>query len=248
VLDALDETGLAANTLVICTTDHGLAFPGMKCNLTDTGTGVLLIVRGPGGFAGGQVCDSLISQIDIYPTVCEVLGIERPAWLQGTSIMPVVREEAEEVNDAIYAEVTYHAAYEPQRAIRTREWLYIERFGERDLPVLPNCDDGGTRDFWLEHGWDARPIDPEQPYDNLFDPVQMRNVIDDPGNADIAAGLRERLDAWMRRTGDPLLDGPVPLPVGAAANDPDSRSFLDDFLMAQPDGSLLRMPNPRTLR
>ena len=50
VLDVLDENGLAENTLVICTTDHGLAFPGMKCNLTDHGIGVMLIMRGPGGF------------------------------------------------------------------------------------------------------------------------------------------------------------------------------------------------------
>jgi arylsulfatase A-like enzyme len=245
VLDALDETGLAANTLVICTTDHGLAFPGMKCNLTDTGTGVLLIVRGPGGFAGGQVCDSLISQIDIYPTVCEVLGIERPAWLQGTSIMPVVREEAEEVNDAIYAEVTYHAAYEPQRAIRTREWLYVERFGERDLPVLPNCDDGESRDFLLGQGWGERRVDRAQLYDNTFDPMQRRNLASDDAYASVAADLRSRLRDWMERTGDPLLDGPVPLPVGASTNDPVSRSFLDDLIVARPDGTLERVPNPR---
>ena len=50
VLQALDRTGLAANTLVISTTDHGIAFPRMKCNLTDTGWGVPLIMRGPGAF------------------------------------------------------------------------------------------------------------------------------------------------------------------------------------------------------
>nr|MBA2468585.1 sulfatase-like hydrolase/transferase [Chloroflexia bacterium] len=248
VLDALDATGLAANTLAICTTDHGLAFPGMKCNLTDTGTGVLLIVRGPGGIAGGRVCDALISQIDIFPTICEVIGIERPAWLQGTSIMPVVREEAEKVNDAIYAEVTYHAAYEPQRAIRTREWLYIERFGERDLPVLPNCDDGESRDFLLDHGWGERPVDRIELYDNIFDPMQRRNLAGDAAHASVAADLHSRLWDWMERTGDPLLDGPVPLPVGASTNDPASRSFLDDLFVARPDGTLERVPNPRTLR
>ena len=48
VLEALERNGLADNTLVISTTDHGLAFPLMKCNLTDSGWGVSLIMRGPG--------------------------------------------------------------------------------------------------------------------------------------------------------------------------------------------------------
>ena len=46
VLDALDRSGLADNTLVICTTDHGIAFPRMKCNLHDSGIGTTLIMRG----------------------------------------------------------------------------------------------------------------------------------------------------------------------------------------------------------
>ncbi len=73
ILAALEENGLADNTLVICSTDHGIAFPRMKCNLTDHGTGVMLIVRGPGGFTGGRICDSLVSHIDLYPTICDLL-------------------------------------------------------------------------------------------------------------------------------------------------------------------------------
>jgi arylsulfatase A-like enzyme len=248
ILDALDEAGLAESTLVIATTDHGIAFPLMKCNCTDHGTGVLLILRGPGGFSGGKVSDALVSQVDVFPTICDVLQIDHPAWLQGTSLLPLVDGTQDEVNEEIFAEVTYHAAYEPQRAIRTQRWTYIRRFDDRELPVLPNCDDGESRDFLLDHGWDQRPIAPEQLYDNLFDPNQGHNVIDDPAAADVASELRERLRAWMERTDDPLLDGPVPLPAGAAVNDPASRSFLEDLLVAQEDGTVRRQPNPRTLR
>ncbi|MCK4376094.1 MAG: sulfatase, partial [Candidatus Brocadiae bacterium] len=99
VLDALDASGLAENTLVICTTDHGIAFPGMKCNLTDHGVGVMLIMRGPGGFAGGRVCDALVSHVDVFPTLCDLLDVGRPEWLQGKSMMPLIRGEAEEIND-----------------------------------------------------------------------------------------------------------------------------------------------------
>ena len=65
VLDSLDSHGLADDTLIIFTTDHGLAFPGAKATLFDRGLGVMLILRGPGGFSGGKVIDGLVSHIDV---------------------------------------------------------------------------------------------------------------------------------------------------------------------------------------
>ena len=219
VLDALAAAGLADHTLVICTTDHGLAFPFMKCNLTDHGIGVSLIMRGPGGFRGGLVCDALVSQIDIFPTICELLRIQPPAWLQGNSLLPLVDGRASEVNDAIYAEVTYHAAYEPQRAVRTRRWKYIRRFDEHS-PVLPNVDDGLRKDVLLAAGWRDRPQAYEQLYDLVFDPNEVQNLAGDPQHAAILAELRAHLERWMHATDDPLLHGPVPLPPGGLTNDP----------------------------
>ena len=75
VLDALERYDLARSTLVICTTDHGAAFPGAKATMSDRGVGVLLIMRGPGVFAGGKVIDALVSQIDLFPSICDVAGI-----------------------------------------------------------------------------------------------------------------------------------------------------------------------------
>jgi len=224
VLDALDGAGLAGNTLVICTTDHGVAFPRMKCNLTDSGTGVMLIVRGPGGFSGGRVCDALVSHVDLFPTVCDLLEIEPPEWLQGTSLMPLVRGEAEEVRDEVFAEVTYHAAYEPQRAVRTRRWKYIRRFDGREAPVLPNCDDSPSKDVWMRLGWQDRPPSREQLFDVVFDPAESNNLATDPSLAEVLQDMRARLERWMHETGDQLLDGPVPAPRGARVNDADGVS------------------------
>ena len=224
VLDALDAAGLAENTLVIQTTDHGLAFPAMKCNLTDHGAGVLLIVRGPGGFSGGRVCDAMVSHLDIFPTLCELLAIEPPPWLHGQSLLPLVRGEAEELHEAIFAEVTYHAAYEPQRAVRTRRYKYIRRYGERTRPVLPNCDDGLSKTLWVEHGWRERTVASEQLYDLLFDPNESNNLASDAAYGPVLADLRQRLERWMEETDDPLRHGAPPAPAGAQFNDPDGLS------------------------
>jgi len=144
--------------------------------------------------------------------------------------MPLIRGESSEVNEAIFAEVTYHAAYEPQRAARTRRWKYVRRFDERGGPVLPNVDDSPSKDVWLAYGWRDRPVAAEQLYDLIFDPGERNNCADDPACSDALAEMRERLDRWMHATDDPLLRGPVPLPPGAVMNDPDDLS-PDDPLM-----------------
>lgn len=227
VLDALQAAGLAENTLVICTTDHGIAFPHMKCNLTDHGIGVMLIMRGPGGFQGGRVIDALVSQIDLFPTLCDQLEIERPPWLQGTSILPLLRGEVEQTHDAIFAEVTYHAAYEPMRAVRTPRWKYIRRFDHHLGPVLPNCDDSPSKDALIAAGWTERSKPLEQLYDLIFDPTEASNIANDQSVAVVLEELRTQLDAWMRDTNDPLLHGPVPAPPEAELNDPDQLSATD---------------------
>jgi N-sulfoglucosamine sulfohydrolase len=220
VLDALERNGLAENTLVLSTTDHGIAFPLMKCNLEDYGWGVSMILRGPGPFTGGRVIDSLLSHIDVFPTLCDLLGIERPAWLEGKSFLPVIRGEVNEINDAVFAEVTYHAAYEPKRAVRTARYKYIRRFGTQRTPVLPNCDDGFSKSLWLRHGWKDRTLPAESLHDLIFDPTEHENLAADTSSRAVLEEMRARLDRWMKSTSDPLLKGPVPAPRGAKVNDP----------------------------
>jgi N-sulfoglucosamine sulfohydrolase len=213
VLDALAE-----DTLVILTTDHGLAFPGAKATLTDRGIGVMLIVRGP-GFRGGEVSDALVSQIDIFPTLCDLAGIERPAWLCGTSLLG-------EPRDAVFAEITYHAAYEPQRAVRTRRYKYIQRFDNgHQGPVLANIDDSPSKDYLLDHGLADRVLPAEELYDLVLDPSEAANIVAEQPT--IAAELRARLARWMEETDDPLLRGPVEPAAGTQLNHPQQRSPSD---------------------
>lgn len=228
VLGALDAYGMADNTLIIFTTDHGLPFPNAKATLYDRGIGVMLMLRGPGGFTGGKVSDAMVSHLDIYPTVCELLDIPAPDWLQGKSLMPLVRGDATQIRDALFIEKTFHVAYEPERAVRTPRWKYIRRFDETHrAPVLANCDDGPTKDLLVERGWGEREIAMEQLYDLTFDPNEACNAVDAPANAAVLSDLRERLESWMHETSDPLADGPISPPPGITLNSPDQLSPAD---------------------
>ncbi|BDZ55765.1 sulfatase family protein [Agromyces marinus] len=219
ILDELEAQGLAENTLVLMTTDHGVALPGMKCTLSDNGTGVMLILRGPGGFRGGIVSDALVSQIDIFPTLCEIAGADVPEWVQGRSMLPVLDGESE-INEVVFSEVTFHVAYEPQRAVRSNRWKYIKRFADRDRPVLPNVDDSPSKDYWVDGGWSEQPVAGEELYDLLFDPMERQNLAGDPRHAEVLARLRTTLEEWMSATADPLLAGPIPQPAGYPYVDP----------------------------
>ena len=126
--------------------------------------------------------------------------------------MPLIRGDVAEVREEVFAEVNYHAAYEPQRCIRTRRWKYARRYDDRTRPVLPNCDDGPSKDDWLKQGWKDRPVPQEALYDLAFDPLETNNLVLNPANLVIAGDMRSRLDRWMHETRDPLLQGPVPAP------------------------------------
>jgi hypothetical protein len=136
--------------------------------------------------------------------------------VQGKSLLPLLKGDTKELHDTVFAEVNYHAAYEPKRSARTERWKYIRRFDGRTTAVLPNCDDGLSKQLWLKNGWQTEPLErPEDLFDLMFDPCEQNNLAGDPAHAAVLRDMRGRLDGWMRQTNDPLLKGPVPLPPGA---------------------------------
>lgn len=225
VLEALSQSGKEDNTIVIVTTDHGIAFPGMKCNLYDTGMGVALIVRAPGLTSPGTVTDTLVSQIDLYPTICELTNAAVPEWAQGRSLKSVLDGSIDSVRNEVFSEVSYHAAYEPMRCIRTSRYKYIRNFEDALVGPLPaNCDDGPSKEHFQEMGYFRQGRRDEELYDLAFDPHETHNLAGHPDLAEVQGDLSRRLKRWMSETEDPLLYGPVSLPRGARINTPDSES------------------------
>ncbi len=211
----LREAGLADNTLLICTTDHGIAFPNAKATLRDAGIGVALVARGPGGFDGGRRIDRLVSTMDLTPTLLELAGADVPDGLDGRSLLPLVRDPDAEWRSEFFPEMTYHASYDPMRAVRTERHKYIRSFESRPMMLLPNTDDGHTKSAFIARGAHRVERPMELLYDLSTDPDEMKNLAGDPAHADTLAELRGRVQRHMETTDDPLLAGPVPRPDGA---------------------------------
>lgn len=213
VLDTLDATGLAEDTWVIVTTDHGIAFPRAKSTLYDSGIGVALVVRAPGTTSAARgATDRLYSHVDLVPTVLDVLGLPVPPGLHGVSHAPLLHgREAPPARTAVFAGKTYHDVYDPMRCVRTDRYKLIRSFEERPLLTLPldiaaSPTARGYGSDWLRH----RPS--TELYDLTEDPWERRNLAGDASAASVQAELTERLTRWQLDTGDPLLDGPVPPP------------------------------------
>jgi len=221
-LSALEAAGIAENTLVIFTTDHGIAFPRAKSTLYDPGIATALILRWREAFAGGARYRHLLSNVDLLPTILECAGLPIPAHVQGRSFLPLLRGEPYEPRRQIFAEKTWHDVYDPIRAIRTDRFKYIRNFPDRDgrppsarprliLPV--DIEQSLSRQALRRLGdphLQGRPE--EELYDLDKDPDELHNVAGDPAYGSALSDLRSRLERWMERTADPLLKGPIPCP------------------------------------
>lgn len=233
ILASLDEAGLRDDTLVLVTTDHGPAFPRMKCRLTASGTGVLLIMRLPGRIPAESVSDALVSHIDVYATIRDLLGVGQDREAAGRSLVPGGSGIASSARDYAFSEVTFHAAFEPMRAVRSKRWNYVRSFLKADVSPLPNTDDGLSKRYLMQAGVLPTPVVAEELYDLVSDPFEQHNLAADPRCAGQRAALREALARWMVETDDPLLSSDasvLPLPMKINTNEqinpgPDSTAW-----------------------
>lgn len=241
VLDALRRAGLYDKTIVVLTTDHGLAYPFEKCTLLDAGTGVMLAMRVPGSQVGSKSFEGLVSHIDVVPTLLDLLGIEKPGYLEGTSHAGVFSGEADVGDDAVFAEVNFHTSYEPIRSVRTARYKYVRHFDETWLRQnLSNVDGSPVKNYYLERGLADRPKPAEELFDLDYDVFETNNLAGDASYAEVLDEMRSRLEDFMRRTNDPLLAGPIEIKptwkvnrrecVAAGSKDPaDYESLGADF-------------------
>ncbi|MAS97282.1 MAG: iduronate-2-sulfatase [Verrucomicrobiales bacterium] len=136
ILDELEGQGLQENTAVVFTSDHGYHLGEhhfwQKSKFHEDVTRVPLIVAAPGYEAGRS--KSLSELVDIYPTICELVGVEIPESVQGKSLVPVLEDPSASVRDAAYS-----LDGKKGSAIRTADWTYMRyRDGSEELYDMVN--------------------------------------------------------------------------------------------------------------
>ncbi len=208
LLGTLADTGLDANTWVVFFSDHGAPFPRAKSMLYDAGTGISLIIRPPTRLGiAPRVYDELFSGVDLLPTLLDMLGVEIPADVEGIShadnlLRPT--PDAAPVRREVFTEKTYHDSFDPARAIRTKEYSYIENYAPPrlvDLPLDVQDSPSGKAVALLAAG--PRPA--RELYALGEDPTELNNLLVDDEGCELEAIVNElalRLHQWRERTGD----------------------------------------------
>ena len=217
LIDTLKELGLYDNTVIMYTTDHGVANPFHKCTLSDRGIGVSLIIRHP-QVGHGIVVDNLVSHIDIFPTVMDLLGLEKPQYLEGISFAKMFNDKDISTRDAIYAEINFHTSYEPVRCIRTSRYKYVRFYDDYNKLNLSNIDESIPKSELMKNGLDEYRKPMEELYDLYYDAEEMHNLIDDIRYEDIKNNLKDKLNKMMEDINDPLLKGELPVLPGYKVN------------------------------
>ena len=202
IFNTLKEKKLLNNTLLLLTTDHGIAWPGMKCNLNDHGTGIFLVAYLKNVFDGGIVYDDLTSNVDIFSTICKVLNLKNPKHLS-SFILPNKKYKGKK-RKYVFSEINIHTSIEPSRSIRSKRFKLIKRLNNRRKLNLSNIDESYSKSFLLKHGLRNFKKDKEEFYDLYLDPLERKPIKNYKKYEDYKLLNKELLN-FRKKTRDPLL-------------------------------------------
>ncbi|MBM3493726.1 MAG: sulfatase [Armatimonadetes bacterium] len=214
VLAELDSQGLTQDTLVIFTTDHGIAMPRAKCSLYEPGIGIAFIVRCPARWGGhaGTVRREMVSNTDVLPTLADVAGAATPPGVQGKSLAPLLDGKPYAAREELFTEMTYHDYYDPRRAVRTETHKLIANFTTAPAFMDPSQQWRPRSDTVTptNHAVAYHPL--LELYDLVADPWEQKDLGADPAHAAIRDDLAARLMRHLTETRDPILRGAVTPP------------------------------------
>ena len=214
ILDSIYASELNQNTLIIFTTDHGYAMPRAKCNLYDPGIAVALIIRYPGrtGWTGGRRIAAMISNIDVLPTLLDLLDIPIPDKVQGVSLLRVLDGEDCQARKTFFGELTYHDYYDPKRCIRTDRYKLIANFSSAPAFMDASQSWRPRSDTLVPENHAAAYHPSIELYDLVSDPWELDNLAESEVWAEVRLSLMRALYRHMVISEDPLLQGAVKSP------------------------------------
>ncbi len=219
ILQALEASGEANNTVVMFLSDHGMPLPFAKTQLYHHSTHTPWMVRWTGVTRAGVVDGKhMISAVDMLPTLLDIVDAKYPARLDGRSFLPLIRGKAQIGRDHVFKEYNENAgaSRDPMRAVQTKRYLYIFNPWSNSERVFATATTGtvtyrrlvalAKQDKRLAKRLDLyKHRVPEELYDVANDPDCLHNLISEPGHQAALPSLRSELEGWMKRTKDPML-------------------------------------------
>ena len=179
IFETLDQQGLTDDTIIVFAGDNGLACGqhGLmgKQNVYDHSTRVPLIFAGP-GIPQNRQCDAFVYLIDIYPTLCDLVGSDVPDTVEGQSLTPAFADDASA------------GSWSPREYLHTA-YLHIHRAVRDDRYKLIEYAVNGAHHTQL--------------FDLQEDPWEMQNLAEKPEHQAHLTRLRDQLTDWRDKLGDP---------------------------------------------
>jgi N-sulfoglucosamine sulfohydrolase len=218
VMQALEESGQADNTIVVFMSDNGIAVPFAKCNAWFHSSRTPFLARWPGTIQPGSRNDThFVSPVDLKPTFLEITGVKGPKRLDGRSILPLLQGKSQSGRDFMFTQIDSKAGNDgvPMRGVQDAKFGYIYNPFSDGKHVYRNNNEGKTfaaMAVAAKNNPDiAARIDlfrmrvPEEFYDLENDPDCLNNLIGHTDYQGQIEGYRKRLESWMKQTGDPML-------------------------------------------
>ena len=180
VLDHLDASGLAANTIVIYTTDNGWYMGDLglydKRFMYEPGLRTPLLARGP-GIKPGIAPEQFVANIDLAPTFLDLAGVPVPEWMQGRSLAPLLRGEP----PADWRQSVYYRYYDFPGAHHTQQHYGVRTARHKLIH------------YWKKDAWEL--------FDLVADPHEQRNLLfgDAAGRSPEVAKLFADMQAELSR-------------------------------------------------
>lgn len=216
ILELLNQHQLTENTLVMVVSEQGNSFPFAKWTCYENGLQSALIVRWPGKVEAKRQTDALVEYVDVLPTFVEAAGGTPAKTLDGKSFLPVLLGKTEEHKTHTYGLMTTRGiisgseAY-PIRSIRDhRHRLILNLNHEAEFEnalthgklyqTIRRKAEQHPPSAELVHRYAHRPA--IELYDIVEDPMNIRNLAEDPSKTAVIQELRHQLEAWMQSQGD----------------------------------------------
>jgi len=210
VLEMVDNYGHKENSMFIYASDHGLSG---KWSLKEQGLRLPFIVRWPGKIKPNTTSETLLTLVDVLPTILEVSKTKIPRELDGKSFVKSLKGDDKEINEYIYGVATRQNIRErkifPSRMVRGSRFKLIRNFNSVEV-VNSNLGDNPIKNEFAKIGAESFPNIPyEELYDLEKDPYQKVNLIKDNEYKKIRNRLSIALENWMKAQEDFLLEDPI---------------------------------------